>query len=131
MYNYAAQYNGRFGHIHQLCRVLFRASKNDLLKGIGDAVLYLTQHKRCNDPTGTAAKPFSILDSASAKAWDWQRCNEIVPCQYCGENTMFEKSSFDPSVFSESCFEEYGSYSHPLWNSIIYNGRYSVFWKIY
>ncbi|KAK9751078.1 hypothetical protein RND81_02G240100 [Saponaria officinalis] len=122
IYNFVAQYNGRFGRISQLCGVVSHASDN-ILKSIGDAVLRLTQGQKCNNMTGIAPKPFTTLDPASETAWDWQWCNELAPYQSCGQDTMFERSSSNQSLFSESCFNTYGTYPHPLWNSTGYSGH--------
>ncbi|KAK9751088.1 hypothetical protein RND81_02G240900 [Saponaria officinalis] len=77
VYNYVAQYNGRFGRISQLCGVVSRASNNTILKGIGDVVLELTQNKNCDNMTGMTPKPFTILDTASEMAWEWQKVRSL------------------------------------------------------
>ncbi|XP_074301234.1 uncharacterized protein LOC141632602 [Silene latifolia] len=124
VYNYAAQYNGRFGQIPQLCSIISEASEYNILKGIGDAILHYSEDESCNNITlMSSGSRYSILDRASMIAWDWQVCSELVPHQGCSESTMFERHPFNLSTFSEDCFDQYGEYPHSDWISTYYGGQ--------
>ncbi|KAF5744674.1 hypothetical protein HS088_TW07G00251 [Tripterygium wilfordii] len=91
-------------------------TKDDILDKIYATVVAVSGEAKCyvNPPQS---------DSYSSKAWNWQRCSEVVMPRGYGDETMFEAAPYNENNFINMCKRRYGVGARPRWVTTYYGGH--------
>ncbi|XP_074318272.1 uncharacterized protein LOC141655072 [Silene latifolia] len=121
LYNFAAQYDGRFNTwTRYFCNKIGNRRNNDILEGISEAVSGLNSFPVCNQIAGNVS--FAV-DSESIQAWEFQLCSELVTPTSCSGNSMFQPQQFNMDLYVKNCRDKYHIEAHPNWISTYYGGQ--------